>query len=365
VLRIYTAEMPKENSNVSAGASIKIGNRDVSAAGPAYIIAEIGVNHNGSVKLAHRMIDEARAAGADAVKFQTFLTDEVLLPSATQAAYQMVAVGESSQSEMIRKLELSFADFAALHRHCTAAGIDFISTAFDPVSLDFVISLRPACLKWPSGELTNWPFLRQAAAAGLPILLSTGMASIRDIAGAIDQIGPNGDVAILQCVSNYPARIEDQNLRVLPALAAAFGRPVGFSDHTGGPYAAIAARALGMSVLEKHFTLDRSMFGPDHAASSEPQEFAELVRTLRQIEAGLGDGVKRPLAREENVKAVARKSLVYRRDLTPGHVLCAEDLAAKRPASGIPPDCTDMVLGLTLAHAVARDDMFAWADVSG
>ena len=350
---------------MTARTSIRIGSRDVSAAGPAYVIAEIGVNHNGSVELAHRMIDEAHAAGADAVKFQTFLTDEVLLPSAAQADYQQAAVGACSQSEMVRELELSFEDFTALHRHCTAAGVDFISTAFDPVSLDFVIALRPTCIKWPSGELTNWPFLRQAAAAGLPILLSTGMASIRDIAGAIDQIGPDGEVAILQCVSNYPARIEDQNLRVLPALAAAFGRPVGFSDHTRGPYAAIAARALGMCVLEKHFTLDRNMSGPDHAASSEPSEFAELVHTLRQIEIGLGDGVKRPLAREENVKAVARKSLVYHRDLAPGHVLRAEDLTAKRPASGFPPDCTDMVLGLTLAHAVARDDMFAWADVSG
>jgi len=350
---------------VTARTSIRIGNRDVSAAGPAYVIAEIGVNHNGSVELAHRMIDEARAAGADAVKFQTFLTDEVLLPSAAPADYQQAAAGSCSQSEMVRKLELSFEDFTALHRHCSETGVDFISTAFDPVSLDFVISLRPACIKWPSGELTNWPFLRQAAAAGLPILLSTGMASIRDIAGAIDQIRPDGEVAILQCVSNYPARIEDQNLRVLPALAAAFGRPVGFSDHTRGPYAAIAARALGMCVLEKHFTLDRNMSGPDHAASSEPSEFAELVQTLRQIEIGLGDGVKRPLAREENVKAVARKSLVYRRDLAPGHVLRAEDLTAKRPASGFPPDCTHMVLGLTLAHAVAQDDMFAWADVSG
>lgn len=350
---------------LSTQTTIRIGNRTVSAAGPAYIIAEIGVNHNGKVELAHRMIDEAKAAGADAVKFQTFITDDVLLPTATQAAYQRAAVGEISQSEMVRTLELSFDDFAALHRHCAEVGIDFISTAFDPASLDFVISLKPPCLKWPSGEITNWPLLRQAAAAGLPILLSTGMASVRDIAGALDQIGPNGEVAILQCVSNYPARIEDQNLRALPALAAAFGRPVGFSDHTLGPYAAIAARALGMCVLEKHFTLDKTMAGPDHAASSEPAEFAELVQVLRQVETGLGDGVKRPLPCEGDVAAVARKALVYRRDLPRGHVLRAADLIGKRPATGFPPDAADMVIGLTLARAVVRDELLALAHVAG
>ena len=354
----------KGQYSVDSSKSITIGKRTISAFGPAYVIAEIGVNHNGSVDLAHRMIDEAAAAGADAVKFQTFVTGELVLPSAMQAAYQSAAVGERCQADMLRELELTFAEFTALRDHCGAAGVDFMSTAFDPASLDFVIGLGPSCLKWPSGELTNWPLLRQAAASGLPLLLSTGMASIREIAGALEQVR-DAEVCILQCVSNYPARIEDQNLRTLPALAAAFGRPVGFSDHTNGPFAAIAARALGMCVLEKHFTLDRRMVGPDHAASTEPSEFADLVRLLRQIEAGLGDGVKRPLPREEDVKAVARKSLVYRTDLPSGHVLRAQDMTAKRPASGIAPDCADMVLGLELARGVARDEMFAFAHVAG
>jgi N,N'-diacetyllegionaminate synthase len=340
---------------------MKIGGRTISADGAAYVIAEIGVNHNGSVDLAHRMIDDAKAAGADAVKFQTFLTDEVILPGTAQAAYQAQRMGGGDQAEMVRALELGFADFAALHRHCAEVGMDFISTAFDPASLDFVISLGPACLKWPSGEITNWPLLRQAAAARLPVLLSTGMANMHDIAGALDQLGAGAEVAILQCVSNYPARLEDQNLRTLPALAAAFGCPVGLSDHTLGPYAAVAARALGMAVLEKHFTLDKAMPGPDHAASSEPAEFAELVRVLRAVEAGLGDGIKRPLACEENVKAVARKSLVYRADLPAGHVLRAADLTAKRPASGLAPDGVDMVVGQQLARAVRRDEMLALA----
>lgn len=344
--------------------AIQIGNRRLSADHPAYVIAEIGVNHQGSVEMAHRMVDEAHAAGADAVKFQTFLTDELLLASATQAAYQRAAVGERSQADMVRALELSFADFATLHAHCAEAGIDFLSTAFDPASLDFVIGLGPACLKWPSGEINNWPMLRRAAASGLPILLSTGMASMGEIAGALEQVA-GSPVCILQCVSNYPARIEDQNLRTLPALAAAFGRPVGFSDHTNGPFAAIAARALGMCVLEKHFTLDRTLPGPDHAASCEPAEFAALVQALRQVEAGLGDGIKRPLPVEEDVKAVARKSIVFARDLPAGHVLGPADLAAKRPASGIAPDRIDMVLGLPLARGVVRDAMLCWADVAG
>lgn len=331
---------------------------------PAYVIAEIGVNHNGDIALAHQMIDEAKAAGADAVKFQTFLTDELVLPAAPQAPYQARNMGHSSQSEMVRKLELPFADFVALKDHCSKVGIDFISTAFDPASLEFVISLKPRCLKWPSGEIDNWPLLRQAARSGLPVLLSTGMASMRDIAGALEQLGPACETVILQCVSNYPARIEDQNLRALPSLAAAFGRPVGLSDHTLGPYAAIAARALGMCVLEKHFTLDRTMPGPDHAASSEPEEFSEMVRLLRQIEHGLGDGLKRPLACEQEVKAVARKSLVYAADLPSGHMLSAADLTAKRPASGIAPDMIDIFIGQRLAKKIRQNDILEPADIA-
>lgn len=343
--------------------NISIGDRSIGSNEPAYIIAEIGVNHNGDISLAHRMIDAAAAAGADAVKFQTFITDEVILDSAETAEYQARQTGSSSQRDMVRKLELSFDDFYQLNEHCRKIGIDFISTAFDPASLDFVISLKPACLKWPSGEITNWPLLRQARDASLPVLLSTGMASMREIAGALDILGEEGEVAILQCVSNYPAKIEDQNLRALPAMAAAFNRPVGLSDHTLGPYAAIAATALGMSVLEKHFTLDRNMEGPDHAASSEPTEFAQMIEILRKIEMGLGDGVKKPLQTELNVKSVARKSLVYRTSLPQGHILAEGDLIAKRPASGVSPDSIDMFCGLQLKSDVEKDQMVKFGDV--
>lgn len=337
------------------GHSARIGNRAISASEPTYVIAEIGVNHNGNPEIAHRMIDEAASAGANAVKFQTFITDDVMIASAEKADYQANETGSGTQRDMVRGLELSFEEFGKLRDHCRQVDIDFLSTAFDPKSLDFVISLAPACLKWPSGEITNWPLLRQAAKSELPVLVSTGMASMREIAGALDVLGDQAETVILQCVSNYPAAIEDQNLRVLPALACAFKRPVGLSDHTLGPYAAIAAAALGMSVLEKHFTLDRNMPGPDHQASSEPDEFAEMINILRKIELGLGDGVKRCLPVEENVKAVARKSLVYKENFSAGHILSLEDIIAKRPADGISPDHVDVIVGMQLGIAVSKD----------
>lgn len=342
---------------------IFLGQRRIAADAPTYIIAEIGVNHNGSTDLAHQMIDAAKAAGAVAVKFQTYHTEDLVVSGAEKAAYQKSSTGEGDQLDMLKRLELPFEDFAALHRHCQEVGIDFMSTAFDPKSLEFVSSLRPVCLKWPSGELTNRPLLRQARQTGLPILLSTGMGSLQEVAAAMDILGPDSETVILQCVSNYPARIEDQNLRVLPVMQNAFGVPVGFSDHTIGPYAAIAARALGMAVLEKHFTLDRAMPGPDHAASIEPSEFAHMVEVLRQIERGLGDGIKRPTASEDDVKKVARKSLVYRRPLKAGHQLNDEDLAAKRPGIGLSPDRIEFLLGRTLVHDVMVDQLLQESDL--
>lgn len=343
--------------------SITIGGRRISAADPCYVIAEIGVNHNGDAALAHRMIDAAKEAGADAVKFQTFRTDNLVLGAAPKAAYQAGTTGAGNQAEMLRALELPFPVFQELARHCREAGVDFMSTAFDAESLDFVVSLSPVCLKWPSGELNNKPLLMQARQAKLPILLSTGMGSLTEIGAALDWLGGDAPVVILQCVSNYPARIEDQNLRVIPAMAKAFGWPTGFSDHTIGPYAALAARALGMSVLEKHFTLDRGMAGPDHAASIEPLDFAEMVRLLRAVETGLGDGVKRPVAAEADVKAVAHKSLVFARDLPRGHVLEAMDLTAKRPGNGIPPDRIEVFVGLPLSRAAAANEMLEMTHV--
>jgi len=336
---------------------LQISGRRIAADAPTYVIAEIGVNHNGDAALAHKMIDAAKQTGADAVKFQTYRTQDLVLESAAKAEYQTQTTGLGNQFDMLRALELPFEVFADLRDHCSEVGIDFMSTAFDPISLEHVASLDPVCLKWPSGELTNWPLLRQAKALGLPIMLSTGMGSLREIAGAVDLLGADAKLIILQCVSNYPARIEDQNLRVLPVMQAAFGCPVGFSDHTIGPYAAVAAKALGMAVLEKHFTLDSAMEGPDHAASIEPNDFTQMVSLLRQIELGLGDGVKRPSLNEENVRSVARKSLVYRYDLPAGHVLQESDLIGKRPGGGIGLDRMEHFTGRALGRDVIADQL--------
>ncbi len=339
-------------------AYIKLGNRRISADEPCYIIAEVGVNHNGDVDLAHKMVDAAKAAGANAVKFQTYKTDALITANTKKADYQTGTTGAGSQDAMLRQLELPQEVFAGLAKHCRDVGVDFMSTAFDSESLEVVSKLNPVCLKWPSGELTNTLLLRQVAQYDLPILLSTGMGTLTEISAALDLLAAHGtdDVVILQCVSNYPAAIEEQNLRVLPNMAAVFGKPTGFSDHTEGPYAALAARALGMSVLEKHFTMDRTMEGPDHRASIEPAEFSKLVSVLRQVEMGLGDGVKRRLKSEQNILTVARKSLVYLRDLSAGHVLTIEDLTAKRPGNGLPPDEVDTVIGRVLDKAVTRDE---------
>lgn len=336
---------------------LQISGRRIAADAPTYVIAEIGVNHNGDAALAHKMIDAAKQTGADAVKFQTYRTQDLVLESSAKAEYQTQTTGLGNQFDMLRALELPFEVFADLRDHCREAGIDFMSTAFDPISLEHVASLDPACLKWPSGELTNWPLLRQAKALELPIMLSTGMGSLREIAAAVDLLGPDAELIILQCVSNYPARIEDQNLRVLPVMQAAFGCPVGFSDHTIGPYAALAAKALGMAALEKHFTLDNSMEGPDHAASIEPNDFTQMVSLLRQIELGLGDGVKRSSPNEENVRSVARKSLVYRHDLPAGHVLTENDLIGKRPGVGVGIDMLEQFIGRPLIKNALTDQL--------
>jgi len=343
--------------------AIAIGARRISASEPCYVIAEIGVNHGGDVGVARQLIDTAKDCGADAVKFQTFRTDATILSNAPKADYQKRQTGEGSQFDMVRKLELGFDDFERLKAHSDAIGIDFLTTAFDPESLDFVIAMGVPCLKWPSGEITNLGLLRQAARSKLPVLLSTGMADMEDVERAVGELRGHCDFAILQCVSDYPARLEDQNLRVLPAFASAFGCPVGFSDHTLGSAAALAARGLGMAVLEKHITLDASASGPDHAASMEPGDFKAMVATLRALEKGLGDGIKRPVAAELSTRKVARKSLVFGRNLRAGHTILESDLLAKRPGDGLGPEWLDTVTGKALACDVLADTQVQWGDL--
>ncbi|ABI46784.1 N-acetylneuraminic acid condensing enzyme [Synechococcus sp. CC9311] len=342
--------------------SILFNSRRISSIDPTYIVAEIGVNHNGNISLAHKLIDSAKDAGADAVKFQTYVTDELVIRNTRTAKYQKENALFDDQYTMLEKYELSFESFHELYRHCAAAGIDFLSTPFDPVSLRFIANLKPVAIKWASGELTNKMLLDQAAKTRLPIILSTGMSRINDVDDAITWIGRNTPLVVLQCVSNYPAAMSDQNLRVLPFLENRYQCPVGFSDHTQGFQCAIAAKGLGMSVLEKHFTLDRNLDGPDHKASVDFTGLKELVSEVRSIEVALGNGVKLPAPSELDAKTVARKSLFYARSLKAGHIITKNDLAAKRPSFGIPPSEYEAFLGKQLKIDSVKDVALSYED---
>jgi N-acetylneuraminate synthase len=320
-----------------------------------FVIAEAGVNHNGDPALARALVDVAAAAGADAVKFQTFSVDRLLTRRAAKAEYQRRATGtEQSQYEMLAQLELSPADHQALFTHCGEVGIEFMSTPFDPESARYLKRLGVRRLKISSGDVTNLPMLEVVGALGLPVVLSTGMADMAEVEAAVATLRRAGttNLAVLQCVSNYPADPALTNLRVMDTFARAFGAPVGLSDHSTGLTVAIAAVARGAAYIEKHFTLDRSLPGPDHQASLLPDELRALVTAIREVEAALGDGVKRPAPSELPVRDVARKSLVAARDLPGGAVLAREDLDVLRPGTGLSPAALATVLGRRTARAI-------------
>ena len=326
------------------------------------IIAEAGVNHNGDIELAKRLIREAARAGADIVKFQSFTASKIVSKSAPKASYQNATTdpGES-QLEMVRKLELSHADHLVLIKECEKQGIQFFSTAFDFDSFDMLVDLGLRMIKVPSGELTNLPLLRHISRHGFPLILSTGMATIGEIDSAlevIEQAGtPRSQVTILHCTTEYPAPMADVNLRAMDTLRSAFGTPVGYSDHTEGIEIPIAAVARGATLIEKHFTLSRTMPGPDHRASLEPQELAAMVRGIRKVEQALGDGLKRPSPSELKNKAIARKSIVAGRPIAAGEVFTEDSLSTKRPGTGISPMRWDDVIGRTARRDFAEDEL--------
>lgn len=327
-----------------------------------YVIAEAGVNHNGDVGMAHRLVDAAAAAGADAVKFQTFHAEAIVSASAPKAPYQSRTTEASeSQLEMVRRLELDEAAHRELMAHCAAADVDFLSSPFDAGAIRLLAELGLSTIKVPSGEITNLPYLRQLAGLGVHLLLSTGMSTMDDVRAALDALeaagAPRERVTLLHCTSEYPAPYDEVNLRAMVSLRVEFGVEVGYSDHTVGNEVAIAAVALGATVIEKHFTLDRTLPGPDHAASTEPAEFAKLVRAVRHIEVALGDGRKVSTPSERSTMAVARKSIVAVRDIAAGEVFSEEDLAAKRPGTGITPMLWDRVLGRTAHRAYAAGEL--------
>jgi len=334
------------------------GNRSV------FIIAEAGVNHNGSLELAKKLVDAAVAAGADAVKFQTFVPEEVVSASATRAPYQKANMRgrEESQLEMIRRLALSEEDFRILKDYCDRAGIVFLSTPFDCRSVDLLEALGVPLFKIPSGELTNHRFLRYVAARGKPLVVSTGMATLGEVEEAVEVLRQAGaqEITLLHCTTAYPAPYEEVNLRAMLTLKQAFGLPVGYSDHTPGIEVAVAAVALGACVVEKHFTLDRRMEGPDHRASLEPQELAAMVGAIRNVEKALGDGIKRPGAGERENMPYARRSLVAAKDIAAGEVITEEKLAVRRPGTGIPPKMFDVVVGRRARVNIAAGTVLDW-----
>ena len=325
------------------------------------VIAEAGVNHNGDEDLAHTLIDVAVEAGADAVKFQTFEPSKLTSSHARTAAYQADRSDAADQTELLSSLTLPEKAWAGLRDHAREAGITFFSTPFDLDSARMLVDLGVSALKVSSGELTNLPFLRALAAMDVPLLVSTGMGDAVEVAAAVEACAGAPSLTLFHCVSSYPAPIDQANLRAIPAMREAHGVPVGWSDHTIGSTSAIAAVALGATVLEKHFTTDKSLPGPDHAASAEPAELAEYIAVTRAAASALGDGVKRRMPAEEDVAAVARRSWHAARDLAAGEMLAESDAVALRPELGISPAIA--LVGARVVRSVAAGDPITAADV--
>lgn len=342
--------------------SIQIAGRPVGEGSPCLIIAEAGVNHNGDPAVAERLIDAAKAAGANAVKFQSFKAAELVSRRAQKASYQKRDRPGESQLEMLQKLELSDEVTAGLFAYACEKGIMFLSTPFDRHSADMLDSLGMAAFKLPSGEITNLPLLRFIGSKGKPVLLSTGMSTMKEIREALGVLRSQGaqEIVLLHCVSAYPAKIEDMNLRVMHTLRRTFKLPVGLSDHSLGIAAPIAAAALGAVVIEKHLTLDRKLPGPDHAMSLEPEKFRHMVQTIRDVEKALGDGVKRLTAEEKENRKAARRSIVAGVDIAEGSIIVAGMLALKRAGGGLSPKYLEKVAGKTAKKAIRQDEAITW-----
>jgi N,N'-diacetyllegionaminate synthase len=333
--------------------------------GRCFLIAEAGVNHNGSLENAHLLVDVAADAGADAVKFQIFTPKRLVSPSAPKAEYQIAATGGGdSQLEMLERLTLSRSGFAELREHAEERGIVFLCTAFDEENADFLSELGIAAFKIPSGEITNHPFLADLARKGKPLLVSTGMSTLAEVKAAVDVIDAEGSppLALFHCVSQYPAPDNECNLRAMSTMRSAFGVPVGWSDHTLGIGISVAAVAAGADLIEKHFTLSRDLPGPDHAASLEPAELTQLVREVRALEAVLGNGVKVPAPSELSNVGLVRRSLHASRRLAAGHALEPSDFIALRPGGGISPAQLGDLVGRRVATDIEEGQLLAMTD---
>ena len=326
----------------------------------ALIIAEAGVNHNGNLDLALKMVDEAKRAGADIVKFQTAIPEKVISKYADKAEYQKKTTGnEESQLEMCKRIHLKLSDYDIIKKYCEEVGIEFLSTPFDLESIDYLEKLGMRLWKIPSGEITNLPYLIKIAKTGKPVIMSTGMAELNEVEEAVNVLKENGagEITLLHCTTEYPAPFESVNLRAMNTLREKFGTEVGYSDHTVGFEAAVAAAVLGATVIEKHFTLNHNMEGPDHKASLEPEELEIMVNNIRLIEKALGDGVKQPAEVEKKNIAIARKSIVAAKDIKKGEILTEDNITVKRPGNGISPMRWFEVLGTEAVRDFGEDEL--------
>ncbi|MDX1253559.1 MAG: N-acetylneuraminate synthase [Gammaproteobacteria bacterium] len=341
---------------------------------PTFFIAEAGVNHNGSDDLALQLVETAARCGADAVKFQTFSADKLVRKGAEKAAYQKRETGDGDQYSMLKQLEMSEALHRKLFVRCNELCIEFMSTPFDEEAADFLIALGMRYIKIPSGEITNHSFLAHLASKNVPMILSTGMATLDEIHDAIEvirsvrqQLGFTAPLesmlTVLHCTSNYPAALEDVNLRAMTTIAQATGLPVGYSDHTAGTTVSVAAVAMGATVIEKHFTLDRNFPGPDHKASLEPDELAEMIARIRDVERALGSPIKQPNTSELPVRELVRRSVTLVRGVTAGQVVAPEDVALMRPGNGIAPKALAAVIGKKAVRNIEPGVTLQWSDL--
>ena len=340
--------------------TIDIGSHRIGPNHPCILIAEAGVNHNGSLEIAMRLVDAAKEAGADAVKFQTWVTEKLMVPDAPLADYQKQNIGgDQSQFDMAKKLELSYQEFSELKSHADRQGILFFSTPDEEDCADFLDELGVPMFKIGSGEVTNLPFLHHVALKHKPIILSTGMSTLSEVESAVNAIEDAGNqqLVLLHCVSNYPADPEDINLRAMGTLQLAFQYPVGYSDHTLGTHVSLASVALGACVLEKHFTLDKTLPGPDHLMSLDPTELGGMIASVRSVESALGTGRKSPVDAETSTKEVAQKSIVAARDIPEGKYLEPSDMTLRRTGAGLSPTYLQQIIGRKTSHPISANQV--------
>ena len=345
---------------------IEIAGKSIGNGHPCFVIAEAGVNHNGDVALAKRLIDVAVASGADAVKFQTFNSEMLVAPTAPKAEYQTDSkLDTESQKDMLRNLELPDEDFANLETYARESGIIFLSTPFDHDSVDLLDKLGVPAFKIGSGEVGNIPLLKHISSKNKPVILSTGMSYLNEVARAVSAFRDSGNhnLVLLHCVSAYPTQPKDVNLKAMETLEQAFEVPIGFSDHTQGLEVPFAAVAMGAKVIEKHFTIDRNMSGPDHKASLEPDMLRRMVGGIRTVEKAIGNGIKEPTDSEQNIREVAHRSIYIRNSIIENTILSEDDLVCLRPSGGIPPHKLDKVVGKHTLRPLRAGTLLNWGDI--